>query len=169
MICFIYDYIPHFQPGSYIVAQDSSLIYLGCGPLPTHGGSEFHHDSSRKQQVEKELNDRKIKTCTSYYVVQDATRTICNDRLIGHNELFLPLSRSLTVRSAWFQEQSLNGLYLVMVAGNCSTLSMMANRPDERKKPHTDEVNIRPFQVPIPRHWYSCWYMLIHPNCTGCQ
>ena len=71
----------------------------------------------------------------SYLVVvrQDAPRIIGNNRLIGNKELFLLLSRRLPVRSAWIQEQSLNGLYLVIAAGNCSTLSKTANMQMKEK------------------------------------
>ena len=56
----------------------------------------------------------------SYLVVvrQDAPRTIGDDRLIGNKELLLFLSRSLTIWSTWVEEQSLNGLYLMIVACN---------------------------------------------------
>jgi hypothetical protein len=70
-----------------------------------------------------------------YLVVvrQDAPRIIRNDRLIGNKELFLLLSRSLTVRLAWVQEQLLNGLYLVIAAGDCNTLSMTAAKADDKE------------------------------------
>ena len=56
----------------------------------------------------------------SYLVVvrQDAPRTIGDDRLIGNKELLLFLSRSLTIWSTWVEEQSPNGLYLMIVACN---------------------------------------------------
>ena len=77
----------------------------------------------------------------SYLVVvrQDTPRIIGDGRLIGNKEFFLFLSRSLTIRSARIEEQSLDGLYLMIAACNCYMLSMTADRPEERQS-HTDEV-----------------------------